>query len=134
VARALPASGVSVTLAGGRAAALEELAKELRSTGQAEGIARRPDSAQDTDEMVRAAVDAHGGLDFFFTAAGENKPEKIEQQDPGDWQEIIDANVRGTWLTCRSAGRHMIEAGRGGRFVLVSSTRGRLGLAAGYSA
>ena len=135
VARALVASGVKVTLAGGRAAALEELADELRSGGgEAAIIVCRPDSAQETDAMVQAAVDTHGDLDFVFTAAGENKPQKIEQQDPGDWEEIMDANVRGTWLTCRSAGRHMIEAGRGGRFVLVSSTRGRLGLAAGYSA
>jgi NAD(P)-dependent dehydrogenase (short-subunit alcohol dehydrogenase family) len=47
---------------------------------------------------------------------------------------VIDANVRGTWLACRSAGRLLIEQRGGGRVVLVSSTRGRLGLAAGYSA
>ncbi len=135
VARGLVASGVRVTLAGGDAESLEELGSELRENGgEVELVARRPNSAQDTDEMVRASVDAHGRLDFLFTAAGDNRPAKIEQQDPDEWQSVIDANVRGSWLACRSAGRQLIEQGEGGRVVLVSSTRGKLGLAAGYSA
>jgi NAD(P)-dependent dehydrogenase (short-subunit alcohol dehydrogenase family) len=135
VSRALVAGGVRVTLAGGAARSLEELGATLREQGaEVELVARRPSSSEDTDAMVRAAVAAHGHLDFLFTAAGENRPAKIEEQDPKDWQAVIDANVRGTWLACRSAGRQMIEQGEGGRVVLVSSTRGKLGLAAGYSA
>jgi len=135
VARALVASGTKVTLAGGRAESLEQLGSELRTAGgEVELVARRPTAAEDTDAMVKAAVAAHGRLDFLFTAAGENRPAKIEQQDPDEWQAVIDANVRGSWLACRSAGQRMIEQGDGGRVVLVSSTRGRLGLAAGYSA
>jgi NAD(P)-dependent dehydrogenase (short-subunit alcohol dehydrogenase family) len=135
VARALVSSGVKVTLAGGSADSLEELGSQLRAGGgEVELVARRPVSEDDTDAMVQAAIDSHGRLDFLFTAAGENRPTKIEQQSPSDWQAVIDANVRGTWLACRSAGRQMIEQGEGGRVVIVSSTRGRLGLAAGYSA
>jgi NAD(P)-dependent dehydrogenase (short-subunit alcohol dehydrogenase family) len=135
VARALVASGTKVTLTGSKADALEELGSELRTAGgDVELVARRPSSSEDTDAMVRAAVGAHGRLDFLFTAAGENRPAKIEQQDPQDWQAVMDGNVRGSWLVCRSAGSHMIDQGDGGRVVLVSSTRGRLGLAAGYSA
>lgn len=135
VARALVASGTKVTVAGGRVDTLEQVAAELRNAGgDVEIVARRPESAADTDAMVAAAVGAHGRLDFLFTAAGENRPAKIEEQDPVEWQAIIDANVRGSWLACRSAGARMIEQDEGGRVVLVSSTRGRLGLAAGYSA
>lgn len=135
VAHALVGSGVKVTLTGGTADSLEQLGETLRGDGgEVELVARRPVSAEDTEAMVRAAVSAHGRLDFLFTAAGENRVAKIEEQDPTDWQGVIDANVRGTWLACRSAGRQMIEQGDGGRVVLVSSTRGKLGLAAGYSA
>ena len=135
VSRALVASGVRVTLAGGNADSLEELGSMLRGEGgEVELVARRPEAPGDTDAMVQAAVAAHARLDFLFTAAGENRPAKIEEQDPAAWQAVLDANVRGTWLACRSAGRQMIEQGDGGRVVLVSSTRGKLGLAAGYSA
>ncbi|HLH65812.1 MAG TPA: SDR family oxidoreductase [Solirubrobacteraceae bacterium] len=135
VARALAGSGVRLTLAGGRVDALEQLAGELGvDDGKVTLVARRPHTEQDTDAMVQAAVSSHGRLDFLLTAAGQNRPAKIQDQAPHEWQEVMDANVRGTWLACRSAGRQMLQQGDGGRVVLVSSTRGRLGLAAGYSA
>jgi NAD(P)-dependent dehydrogenase (short-subunit alcohol dehydrogenase family) len=46
----------------------------------------------------------------------------------------MDANVRGSWLMCKSAGQHMIAKGQGGKVVLVSSVRGRHGTPRGYSA
>ena len=52
----------------------------------------------------------------------------------GDFVSVMDANVRGSWLVCQAAGRRMVEHGDGGKLILVSSTRGRLGHPAGYSA
>ena len=134
-ARALAARGASVTLAGASADALERLGTELRDQGsEIELVARRPESEADTDAMVSAAVRAHGRLDALITAAGINKVHMIEEVAPDEWESVMDANVRGSWLACRSAGRQMIEQGEGGRVVLVSSTRGKLGHPAGYSA
>jgi NAD(P)-dependent dehydrogenase (short-subunit alcohol dehydrogenase family) len=84
--------------------------------------------------MVEAAVEAHGGLDIVVAAAGMNRVGMITEQSVEDWQAVMDANVRGSWLLCRSAGRQLLEQERGGKIVLVSSTRGRLGHPAGYSA
>jgi NAD(P)-dependent dehydrogenase (short-subunit alcohol dehydrogenase family) len=134
-ARALVERGAGVTLAAGSADALEQLGAELREQGgEVELVVRRPDSEQDTEAMVQAAVRAHGRIDLLITAAGVNVVHMIEEFDVDEWQAVIDANVRGSWLACRSAGRRMIEQGDGGRVVLVSSTRGKLGHPAGYSA
>lgn len=54
--------------------------------------------------------------------------------DVEDFDAVQSANVRGSWLMCQAAGRHMLGRGGGGSVVLVSSTRGRLGHPAGYSA
>jgi NAD(P)-dependent dehydrogenase (short-subunit alcohol dehydrogenase family) len=134
-ARALVERGAMVTLAAGGADALEQLGSELRRAGgQVELIARRPESEADTEAMAAAAVSAHGRLDMLVTAAGLNRVAPVGELDPAEWQQVMDANVRGSWLACRSAGRRMIEQGDGGRVVLVSSTRGRLGHPAGYTA
>jgi NAD(P)-dependent dehydrogenase (short-subunit alcohol dehydrogenase family) len=84
--------------------------------------------------MVQAAVQAHGGLHGVLAASGMNHVAPITSMDVADFQRVQDANVRGSWLVCQAAGRQLIEQGRGGSVVLVSSTRGRLGHPAGYSA
>jgi NAD(P)-dependent dehydrogenase (short-subunit alcohol dehydrogenase family) len=84
--------------------------------------------------MVREAVDAHGGLDGVLVASGMNHVAPITAMAVEDFDRVQDANVRGSWLVCQAAGRQLIEQGRGGSVVLVSSTRGKLGHPAGYSA
>jgi NAD(P)-dependent dehydrogenase (short-subunit alcohol dehydrogenase family) len=134
-AETLAGAGASVTIAGGNAEKLEELGTRLRQGGAAvELVARRPESDDDAEAMVSAAVAAHGGIDLVVTAAGVNKVGLATEQPVEEWESVIDANARGTWLVCRAAGRRMIDAGRGGRFVLVSSTRSELGHPAGYTA
>jgi NAD(P)-dependent dehydrogenase (short-subunit alcohol dehydrogenase family) len=134
-AEALAAAGARVTLAGGNEDKLRELQTELARAGsEVEIVVRRPESEADADAMVDTAVDAFGALDLVVTASGMNKPAPIVDMSLADWEAVMDANVRGSWLTCRSAGRRMIEAGNGGKVVLVSSTRGKLGHPAGYSA
>jgi NAD(P)-dependent dehydrogenase (short-subunit alcohol dehydrogenase family) len=134
-ARCLAGAGARLTIAAGSADKLEQLAVELRSDGaDVEVVPRRPETEEDTDAMVAAAVRAHGGLDLVVTASGMNKVGLITEQPVEDWQAVMDANVKGSYLVCRSAGRQLIEQGRGGKVVLVSSTRGKLGLPAGYTA
>jgi NAD(P)-dependent dehydrogenase (short-subunit alcohol dehydrogenase family) len=134
-ARALASRGARLTLTAGGADALESLGSELRDSGvEVELVPRRPDSAEDAEAMAAAAVRAHGRIDLLVTAAGMNKVALIGEQDPADWQSVMDANVRGSWLACRAAGARMLDQGDGGKVVLVSSTRGKLGHPAGYSA
>lgn len=130
-ARALAAAGADLTLAGGNADALGELAAELAG---AVTVVRRPETPADAAAMVTAAVRAHGGLDGVLAASGMNHVAPITTMDVADFQRVQDANVRGSWLVCQAAGRRLIEQGRGGSVVLVSSTRGLLGHPAGYSA
>src|SRR5450759_2529838 len=111
-ATALSQAGAPLTLAGGNAPSLAEVAAGL----------------------VRAAVDAHGALDGVLVASGMNHVAPITAMAVEDFDRVQDANVRGSWLVCQAAGRQLIEQGRGGSVVLVSATRGKLGHPAGYSA
>jgi NAD(P)-dependent dehydrogenase (short-subunit alcohol dehydrogenase family) len=134
-ARALASAGARVTLAGGNAEKLEHVAAEVseRSSAPARVVAR-PESQADADRMVQAAVDAAGGLDIVVLASGMNIVAPTAEMADEDFQSVMDANVRGSWLVAQAAGRRMLEQGRGGKIILVSSTRGRLGHPAGYSA
>jgi len=129
-AYALAAAGAHVTLAGGNAEKLSEVAGAVEAGGgSATTIGLRPATEQDVDRIVGAAVEAGGGLDIVVAASGTNIPGPIVDQDPAEWDAVMDANVRQSWLLCRAAGRVLIDQGRGGKVILMSSTRGRLGLA-----
>ncbi len=134
-ARTLAGAGARLTLAAGNREKLEALGAELAAAGaDAELVALRPEEEANAEAMVAAAVKAHGGLDLVVTASGTNRVAPIVDFPVEDWDAVMRANVRGSWLVCRAAGRRLLTQGRGGKVVLVSSTRGRLGHPAGYSA
>ena len=133
--RALGAAGVRVVLAGGNESLLERVGTEVKALGAGVvTVNRRPETTEDADAMVAAAVEAFGGLDLLVIASGTNDPAPIVDMGAERWDTVLDANLRGPWLACRAAGKQMIAQGRGGKAVLLSSTRGRLGHPAGYSA
>ena len=134
-ARALASAGTKLTLTGGNVEELARLEGELKKSGaEVVAVARRPVSAADAEAMVAAAVAAYGKLDLVLSASGMNFVAPITDMPVERFDAVMDANVRGTWLLCQAAGRQLIKQGTGGSVVLVSSTRGRLGHPAGYSA
>ncbi|GAB2471099.1 SDR family NAD(P)-dependent oxidoreductase [Jatrophihabitans fulvus] len=130
-ARTLAAAGARLTLTGGSADALEALAAGL-GTSDVRTVARRPDTEDDAAAMV-AEAESQGPLAGVLVTAGVNHVAPITDMAVDDFERVLDVNVRGSWLVARAAGRVMLEHG-GGSVVLVSSTRGRLGHPAGYSA
>jgi NAD(P)-dependent dehydrogenase (short-subunit alcohol dehydrogenase family) len=131
----LGAAGAKLTITAGNAAELQSLAGELRTAGvPTTAVARRPNTEADSDAMVKAAVDAHGGLDILVVASGMNDVAPITDMSPERFRAVMQANVDGAWLVARATGSRMIEQGRGGKVVFTSSARGKLGHPAGYSA
>ena len=133
---ALAMAGVKVMATGRDEEKLKPLVKEIEKEG---GVAAysvgSPIAQEDVKRIVKATVDTFGGVDILITAAGVNKPGPIVDQPLEEWEMIMDANVKGTWLFCKEAGKVMIEQGRGGKVILVGSARGELGMAnyTGYS-
>ena len=135
VCATLGKSGAKLAVTAGNAAGLADLGAELEAAGiEAVQIARRPDTEQDCDAIVAAAVEAFGGIDILVVASGMNDVSPIEDMAPERFQKVMLANVDGAWLIARAVGRQLIAQGRGGKVVFTSSARGKLGHPAGYSA
>ncbi|ORB85465.1 oxidoreductase [Mycobacterium kansasii] len=132
-ARALADAGARLTLAGGNAAGLAQLV-DAAGIDRAVVVERRPETPADAQAMVDAAIAQHGRLDGVLVASGMNHVAPINEMAVEDFDKVMNANVRGAWLVSQAAGRVLLEQGLGGSVVLVSSVRGALGHAAGYSA
>lgn len=133
-AKGLGAAGANITIAGSNRDALEELAALPELAGHVAIAAIRPDSVAEADAIVKTATDAFGQLDGMLVASGMNIAKPTVDMSLEEWEKVMDANVRGSWLMSQAAGKVLIPQGKGGSIVLVSSTRGKLGHPAGYSA
>ncbi len=134
-AKVLAGAGANVVLAAGNAGELKKVAAECEALGgKAESVVLRPNSAENCDKIVAAAVKRFGGVDILVTASGINKVAKIVDQPPETFMEVMDVNVTQSWLMARAAGKQMLAQGRGGKVIFMSSARGLLGHPAGYTA
>lgn len=129
-ARGLAQAGAKVMLTARREDTLASLATSIiEQRGTAAYVVGRPDNADDIRRIVAATVEHFGGIDVLITAAGVNHVHPITEYPLEEWEEVMDVNVKGTWLACKEVGRVMIEQGRGGKVILISSARGELGMA-----
>jgi NAD(P)-dependent dehydrogenase (short-subunit alcohol dehydrogenase family) len=131
----LAAAGARLTISGGNTTVLAGLAAALTARGtEVVTTEKRTTSEADCDAIVQAAVAHYGSLDIVVVASGMNDVAPIVDMSTERFDKLMQANVQGVWLMARAAGRQMIAQGRGGKLVLTSSARGKLGHPAGYSA
>ena len=134
-ALSLGALGGKLVLASGNLEELDAvLAEVIEVGGEAVAVNRRPDSLEDAEAIRDAGVEAFGSIDQLVIASGTNKAGFIHEMDYEDWQEVMDANVRGAWLMAKTVGGYWIENEIKGKMLLMSSVRGRHGNVSGYTA
>lgn len=89
---------------------------------------------------LRAAVDASvrrfGRLDVVVANAGFASYAPADVLTEDQWDEMIAVNLSGVWRTVRASIAHVVDGGRGGSVILVSSAAGLRGIpnAAHYAA
>jgi NAD(P)-dependent dehydrogenase (short-subunit alcohol dehydrogenase family) len=88
---------------------------------------------EDVEGMVDAAVKALGSLDILVNCGGVLQHDPSESLPLETWNRVIDVNLRGTFLCCQFAGRHMLEKGKG-CIVNISSISSSAGFPRGVSA
>lgn len=62
---------------------------------------------------ANSVVDAFGRIDILVNSAGVVMLAPAEDLPLDAWDKTIDINLKGTFLMCQAAGRHMLAAGRG---------------------
>lgn len=74
--------------------------------------------------VVDAGVAALGRLDIIVANAGVAAPQAWDDITPEDFRDVMEINVTGTWNTVMAGADKIIEGGRGGSIILISSAAG----------
>jgi NAD(P)-dependent dehydrogenase (short-subunit alcohol dehydrogenase family) len=120
------------------AAGLVETARLVEAQGGA-ALSAKPLDITDHDAVLALAAGIHaehGSVDVVMNVAGVSTWGTIDRLTHADWEQMIDVDLRGPISVLEAFVPPMIEAGRGGHVVNVSSAAGLLGLPwhAAYSA
>lgn len=126
-------AGMKVFVTGRSEEKCSALCKELAEKGiECAFEAGEPSVEKDVIKIVNAAVEKFGEINVLVTAAGYNNAQPIVEQDLAEWKKIMDSDVQATWLFCKYTGDQMIKQGKGGKVILISSARSKMGMA-GYT-
>jgi NAD(P)-dependent dehydrogenase (short-subunit alcohol dehydrogenase family) len=129
IAEVLAMAGGSVVVSSRRAENAHQAAEEVaRAAGQkALGVGADVTVGSDVEAMIARVLDTFGRLDILVNNAGINIRGPIEQLTEGDFDAVVDTNLKGPWLCCRAAAEPMRKRGWG-RVINVSSMLGEIAL------
>jgi 3-oxoacyl-[acyl-carrier protein] reductase len=124
IAKVFAGFGAKVLIAARHLKDAEAAAQELgRAGGTASAFAADVTKLSDMQAMAKAAVDRHGGLDVLCANAGIFPQAKIEEMSPETWDEVMNTNLKGTFLAIKASVPHLKNSSQG-RIVITSSITG----------
>jgi NADP-dependent 3-hydroxy acid dehydrogenase YdfG len=123
-ARLLSAEGASVVLGARRVERLKTLADELTDKGgKALAVATDVTDRGQVKALVDAAVQAFGRVDVIINNAGLMPQAPLERLKVGEWDRMIDVNIKGVLYGIAAALPHM-QRQKSGHIINVSSVAG----------
>lgn len=123
-AAALADIGAHVTLAARSAAEIEEAAAAIRARGGA--AAALPLDVLDLDAAA-AAIAAAEPFDVLVNNAGTNRPKPFVDVTVGDYDAVMDLNLRAAFFLAQAVVKRLLGAGRAGSIINISSQMGHVG-------
>ena len=113
-AQLLAGLGARLTLASRKVANLDQVVQQITAAG---GQAHAVQTDLTDPDSVTAMTDGHlqrfGGCDILVNNAGGSYLRAIEDWDIAGWDNMVNLNLRGPWLTCQQIGPQMVKAGAG---------------------
>ncbi len=132
-AEAFATKGAKVVVAARRKEELDSLVVSIKSKGgQASAIQTDVSDSKSVEQMVAHTMKVFGRLDFAVNNAGiEGKLNMITDLEEDDWDQVIDINLKGVFLSMKYEARAMLKLGHGGAIVNIGSVNSFLGFPTG---
>jgi 2-deoxy-D-gluconate 3-dehydrogenase len=112
IAVALAEAGADLALVGRSRA--DETAERVRAAGRRVALIEGDLSTIDpVESVVEATLTELGGIDILFNNAGIIRRAEALEFSEGDWNAVVDTNLKSVFFLCQAAGRRMVAQGHG---------------------
>ena len=124
----LAEAGADVVAVGRNTAGLQDAADRVRSVGRTcWTIEADLSSSEDTDRVVKEALEQAGTVDVLVNNAGVSVNHPLTEESITDWERTLAVNLRAPWLLARGFAPNMIARKRG-KVINVSSLAAGIGM------
>ena len=122
MAMGLAGAGAGVVIADLNEDQAKRHAEAIRGQGR-EALACQADVSKkaDVQRILEATLARFGGVDILLNGAGINSGTPFFEIEEAEWERILDADLRSVFLACQVFGKAMVEAGKGGSIINISS-------------
>jgi 3-oxoacyl-[acyl-carrier protein] reductase len=105
----------------------QQLVKEIQSLGR-RAVAYRANVASkaEVEGMIAKAKETFGRLDILVNNAGFTRPAMLHKMTEEEWDAVVDAHLKGTFLCVQAAFPHFKEQNYG-KVINISSVAGLVG-------
>lgn len=105
----------------------EEVANEVRALGQ-QALVVQADVANQAqvEAMVQKVVDEWGEINGLVSNAAYSDRERMINADMDNFRRTIDVSMWGAFYAVRAASQQMVQQGKGGSIVVVSSPHAKI--------
>ena len=126
LAYAKEGANVIVNYAGNEKAA-NEVVEMIKGLGR-KAVAVKGDVGNEADaqKIVEACVENFGSIQIVVNNAGVSKPGMLHKLDVATWDEVVNIQMRGPWLTVKAASKYFMGQNYG-RIINVTSVAGVVG-------
>jgi len=134
IARAFHSDGAQVVVADINGEAARSTAATLGD--DALGLALDVTQEDQVQGAVAAALARFGRIDILVNNAGIMRKAYVRDMPSALWDDVLNVNLKATFLCSKAVLPAMIDAGRGGRIINIASIAGKVGepTASAYSA
>lgn len=128
MAEALADAGAKVALCSRKKEACEEVKDEIRASGgEALALACDVTDPDSVAGVVEATESEFGGVDILVNNSGATWGAPPEEMPLERFDQVMNVNLRGTFIMAQAVGKRMIERGAGGRILNIASVAGLTG-------
>ncbi|MBS4223587.1 SDR family oxidoreductase [Lederbergia citrea] len=122
MALGLAEHGAQVAIVGRDVEKAEKVVQEIETAGgSAKAFQADVSSRESLEQLAKEIEQWSGGWDILLNAPGKNSPTPFFDIDMEEWDDIMDVNLKGLVQTCQVFAKRMIEQGRKGSIINISS-------------
>jgi len=93
----------------------------VQQGGEAIGIQCDATRKADLERTLAAVLERFGQVDVLLNAAGVNSATPFFDITEEEWHRLLDIDLKAVFLACQVFGKAMVDAGRGGSVINVTS-------------